>query len=155
MTHDRGAALGTALPGAYRQLLAMGRTVHDAGGEAGLDPKLIELVKIRASQVNGCAFCTDMHSRGSLALGEDQRRLLLLSVWAETDLFDERERAALALTEAMTDLPAHREVPDDVYDRAAKAFTDDQLTALVWSITVINAFNRFGVTARIPLPDTA
>jgi AhpD family alkylhydroperoxidase len=155
MTHDRGAALGSALPEAYRHLLAMHRTVQKAAGEAGLDPRLIELVKIRASQVNGCAFCTDMHSRDALELGEDQRRLLVLPVWAETELFDERERAALALAESMTDLPAHREVPDDVYDQAATVFTESQLTAVVWTITVINAFNRFGVTGRMPLPDVA
>jgi AhpD family alkylhydroperoxidase len=86
--------------------------VEKAAANAGLDPKLIELAKIRASQLNGCAFCIDLHTRDALQLGEDQRRIFLLNAWRETDLFTEQERAVLALTEAVTRLSDTQEVSD-------------------------------------------
>jgi AhpD family alkylhydroperoxidase len=149
---NRKAARGTAFPEAYEHLLSISKLVNSAAAEADLDPKLIELVKIRASQLNGCAFCLDMHATDALRHGENQRRLNVLPAWRETRLFTEQERAALALTEALTDLPRHQDVSDEVYDQAAKAFTERQLTIVVWAATVINAFNRFGVGARLPLP---
>ena len=149
---DREAAMAPAFPEAYEQLVGLHKLVEDAATDAGLDPKLLELVKIRASQLNGCAYCLDMHSHDARKLGESERRLFVLSAWRETDMFTEQERAALALTEAMTQLPEHRDVPDDVYDAAAETFTERQLTVLVWAATVINTFNRFGVTGRTPLP---
>lgn len=152
MTNPRAAANAVALPAAYRQLVGLHATVAAEGREAGLPDALVALVKIRASQLNGCAYCVDLHCREARALGETERRLYLLAAWAETDLYDERERAALALTEAMTELSAHREVPNEVYDRAAKVFSERQLTAVVWAIAVINTFNRFGVTGRHELP---
>jgi alkylhydroperoxidase family enzyme len=94
-----------------------------------------------------------MHSRDALKHGEDQRRLLMLPVWRDTELFTEAERAALELTEAMTRLPEHQDVPDEVYEPAAKVFTERQLTVLCWAIAVINTFNRLGVTSRKPLPE--
>ena len=150
---NRRAALASALPEAYRQLLGMNKLVEDAAADVGLDPKLVELIKIRASQLNGCAFCLDMHSRDARAkAGEDERRLYVLPAWRETTFFSEQEQAALALTEAMTNLPGHHDVPDEIYDRAAEAFTAQQLTVVVWLASVINMFNRFGVTSRMPLP---
>jgi AhpD family alkylhydroperoxidase len=149
---NRKPAMAPAFPEAYEQLLGLHKLVEDAGIEAGLDPKLLELVKIRASQLNGCAYCLDMHSHDARKLGETERRLFVLAAWRETDMFTEQERAALALTEAMTQLPEHRDVPDDVYDAAADVFTERQLTVVVWAATVINTFNRFGVTGRTPLP---
>ena len=149
---NRDAAVSRAFPEAFQQLLGLHKIVTDAATEAGIDPKLVELVKIRASQLNGCAYCLDMHSHDARKLGETERRLHVLPAWRETDLFTEQERAALALTEAMTNLPQHRDVPDDVYDTAAAVFTERQLTVIVWAATVINAFNRFGVTGRTPLP---
>src|SRR6202000_3032459 len=108
--------------GAYRQLVALSREVTAAATEAGIDKKLIELVKVRASQLNGCAFCLDMHSAAARKAGETERRLLVLAAWRESGLFDERERAALALAEALTDLAGQRDVPDELYAQASKVF---------------------------------
>jgi AhpD family alkylhydroperoxidase len=121
--------------------------------EEDLDARLLALVEVRASQINGCAPCTDMHAHAAVRHGETARRLALLPVWRETDLFTEQERAALALTEAMTELPGTREVPDDVYDVAAKVFTERQLAVVVWMAVEIQAFNRLNVTSRTPLPE--
>jgi AhpD family alkylhydroperoxidase len=140
------------LPGAYQALMAVYETVEAAVARAGLDQKLIELAKLRVSQINGCAFCTDLHSRDARKLGETERRLYLLPAWRETDLYSERDRAALALAEAMTRLPAAQEVPDEVYSEATKVFTTEEYVVLAWAITVINAFNRLCVTSRTPLP---
>jgi len=147
--------LGTTLPGAYNELIAMHQSVTKAAAEAGIDPKLIELVKIRASQLNGCAFCLDMHSRDARGLGESERRIFVLPAWRETRLYSEQERAALALTESMTTLSSQQDVPDVVYEQAAKVFSEEQLAIVAWAATVINTFNRLGVFGRMPLPTTA
>ncbi|WP_158888174.1 carboxymuconolactone decarboxylase family protein [Amycolatopsis anabasis] len=144
--------LTTSLPEAYQQLLALNTSVEKAAANAGLDPKLVELVKIRASQLNGCAFCLDMHTHDTLKQGEDERRIFVLPAWRETELYTEQERAALALTEAITKLAATQDVPDDVYEAAMAVFTEEQVVTVVWAATVINAFNRLSVTARKPLP---
>ena len=151
-TISRRINLGDELPTAYRQLLAVTQSVGKAAADAGLDPLLIELVKIRASQLNGCAFCLDMHSRAARKLGETERRLYVLAAWHETDLFDERERAALALTEAITRLADLRDVPDEVYAQAAKVFSEHELAIVAWLANVINSLNRIGVFSRLPLP---
>ena len=117
-----------------------------------VEPELLELVRARASQLNGCAYCVDMHSRDARAAGETERRLYALPVWRETPFFTARERAALELTEAgtrLTDGP----VPDDVFARAAAEFSDEELAGLIWTIAVINAWNRLGAIAR-PWPLT-
>ncbi|HEX9335208.1 MAG TPA: carboxymuconolactone decarboxylase family protein [Pseudonocardiaceae bacterium] len=152
---NRRAAVASAFPEAYEQLRGLHKLVEDAATAADLDPKLVELIKIRASQLNGCAYCLDMHSRDARKIGEDERRLYVLSAWRETDFFTEQEQAALALTEAMTDLPRHQDVPNEIYDRAAEAFNSRQLTVVVWLASVINTFNRFGVTGRARLPSRA
>ena len=112
-----------------------------------LEPALQELVRARASQLNGCAYCVDMHSRDARAAGETERRLYALPVWRETPFFTVRERAALELTEAgtrLTDAP----VPDEVFARAREVFSEAELAALIWTIAVINAWNRLGAIAR-------
>jgi AhpD family alkylhydroperoxidase len=149
---NRDAAVSRNFPAAFQQLLGLHQIVTDAAAEAGIDPKLAELIKIRASQLNGCAYCLDMHWHDARKLGETERRLAVLPAWREVDLFTEQERAALALTEALTTLAEHQDVPDDVYDAAAKVFTERQLTVVVWAAAVINTFNRFGVAGRTPLP---
>ncbi|GAA2435184.1 carboxymuconolactone decarboxylase family protein [Streptomyces glaucus] len=114
------------------------------------DPALAELVQIRASQLNRCAFCLDMHLEIARKQGVSDRRLDLVAVWEEAgDVFDERERAALALTEAVTVL-TDGFVPDEVYERAAKHFEEDRLARLIALITVINSWNRLMVSRRIP-----
>ncbi|NJP50593.1 carboxymuconolactone decarboxylase family protein [Streptomyces sp. SBST2-5] len=120
----------------------------DAAARKGLDPRLLELVKIRASQINQCAICLDMHSKDALAAGESVERIIQLSAWRESPHFyTERELAALELTEAVTVL-TDGFVPDEVYERTAKHFEEAELAQLIAAITVINAWNRFGVTCR-------
>lgn len=121
----------------------------DAAAREGLDPKLLELVKIRASQINRCALCVDMHSKDALAAGESVERIVQLSAWEESEHFyTERELAALALTEAVTVLTTGF-VSDEVYEHAARHFEEPELAQLIAAITVINAWNRFGVTCRL------
>jgi AhpD family alkylhydroperoxidase len=115
-------SLRKQLPDAYQALTALHETVGAAATRTRLDPKLIELVRLRVSQINGCAFCTDMHSRDARKLGEVERRLYLLPVWRETDLYSRPERAALAHAEAMTRLPTAQDIPDEVYHDAVRAF---------------------------------
>ncbi|MCT7353938.1 carboxymuconolactone decarboxylase family protein [Streptomyces sp. 15-116A] len=120
----------------------------DAAARKGLDPKLLELVKIRASQINKCALCLDMHSKDALAAGESVERIIQLSAWEESrHFYTERELAALELTEAVTVL-TDGFVPDEVYEQAARHFEETELAQLIAAITVINAWNRFGVTCR-------
>ncbi len=120
----------------------------DSAAKKGLDPKLYELVKIRASQINHCAFCLDMHTKDALAAGESVERIVQLAAWEESrHFYTEKELAAIELTEAVTVL-TDGFVPDEVYERAAKAFDEAELSQLIAAITVINAWNRFGVTCR-------
>lgn len=109
-----------------------------------LAPALRELVRIRASQINGCAYCVDMHTADASKQGETPRRLAALSVWKDTPFFSEQERAALLWTETLT-LVASTHAPDDVYDLVAAAFSDQELSELTFVIATINAWNRFGV----------
>ncbi|MGW5900523.1 carboxymuconolactone decarboxylase family protein [Streptomyces althioticus] len=121
----------------------------DVAARKGLDPKLAELVKIRASQLNHCAFCLDMHSKDALAAGESVERIIQLSAWEESrHFYTEKEIAAIELTEAVTVL-TDGFVPDEVYERAAKQFDEAELSQLIAAIAVINAWNRFGVTCRM------
>lgn len=127
-------------------------SLEAASRKVRLEASLQELVRARASQLNGCAYCVDMHSRDAVEAGESTRRIFLLPVWRETALFTPRERAALALTEAATRL-TDGPVPDDVFAAAAAEFDETELAELIWTITVINAWNRLGATARPwPLP---
>ena len=103
---------------------------------------------MRASQINGCAYCLDMHSLDARAAGETEQRLYALSAWSETPFFTERERAALALTEAVT-LVHDGRVPDAVYAEAADVFDETQIAALIWAATVINAYNRIAIATRM------
>jgi len=118
---------------------------------SGLEAVLIELVKVRASQINGCAYCIDRHSKDARAAGESEQRLYALSAWRETPFFGDRERAALALTEAVT-LVADRHVPEGVLEVAAGVFAPEELTRLVYLIIEINAWNRLAITVGAPEP---
>ena len=142
-TEDRLDIHADARP-LYRAQVAFDRAVR----ESPLDPGVRELVKIRASQLNGCAFCLDMHWQDARARGESEARLYSLDAWRESPLFDERERAALALCEAMT-LVADTRVPDDVWELARAQFADDELAQLVLAITAINAWNRLNIATRL------
>lgn len=118
---------------------------------SGLEPPLLELVKMRASQVNGCAYCLDMHWKDARAAGESEQRLYSLGAWRETTFYSDRERAALALTEAVT-LVAEGHVPDSVLDAASAQFTRDELGKLLFAIIEINAWNRLAIATGMPEP---
>jgi len=134
-----------AVPELYEAMIGLDTAVSNSG----LDPRLQEIFKLRVAQMNGCAYCMDMHSRDALAAGERNERLHVIAGWREaSSWFDERERAALALAEAMTHLGAHG-VPDDVYDEAAAQFSDAELGALIFLGMTINAWTRLGVTTKM------
>jgi AhpD family alkylhydroperoxidase len=116
-----------------------------------LDPRLLSLVKTRASQINGCTFCLHMHSGEALKHGETAARLLLLDAWRESGLFSPRERAALAWTEALTRV-AETHAPDDVYEEMRRHFSQDEIVAVSIGIAMINAFNRLAIGARAQHP---
>ena len=113
----------------------------------GLDHSLMELVKTRASQINGCAFCIDMHTKNARALGETEQRLYALNAWRETSFFSDREQAALEWAEAVT-LVAESHVPDEIYQRAKQQFTPEELVQLTLAIATINSWNRLSVAFR-------
>jgi len=135
-----------AAPEELRALFALEKQVR-AGG---LEKPLLELVRLRASQINGCAYCVDLHTRDARAAGEDERRLHTVAVWRETDLFTPRERAALAWTESLT-LIASTHVPDEIYAAVKPHFTDAELVKLTLAVIAINAWNRVSITFRKPL----
>lgn len=136
-----------AAPLVYKALLAL----DAAAAATGLEASLLDLIKLRASQINGCSFCIDLHSRDARKRGETEQRLYLVQSWREVTLYTEREQAALAWTEAVT-LVADTNVPDDVYDQARQNFSDAELAGLTLAIATINAWNRFAVSFRMPLP---
>lgn len=142
------------------QLDAM-RALQAAVSDSGIDPLLGELVKIRASQLNGCAYCLDMHTYEAVQLGETPQRLHLLAAWREAPCYTPAERAALAFTEAVT-LLSQAGVPDDVWDDAIAELGEAMTTKLLWLVVAINAWNRLGVAThaepeywkRAPTPAT-
>jgi AhpD family alkylhydroperoxidase len=119
---------------------------------ANIDPLLRELIRVRASQINGCAYCVDMHTKDARTAGETEQRLYALPVWRETPYFSEAERAALALTEAITRLADRKEVPDEVWQDAAKHFDEARLAQLISVIVMINAWNMVSVSTHAWTP---
>jgi len=116
---------------------------------SGLEPSLLDLIKLRASQINGCAYCVDMHSKDARSGGETEQRLYNLSVWRETPFYTDRERAALAFTEVVT-LIADKRVSEEVYEAAREQFSDEELVKLMIAIVTINAWNRFTIFGDVP-----
>ncbi|KDN20564.1 carboxymuconolactone decarboxylase family protein [Amycolatopsis rifamycinica] len=147
MTNSRLNFAKTA-PKAFKALIGF-----DAAARAGLDPALVELVQIRASQLNRCAYCLHMHTSDARKAGESEERLHMIAVWHEAGhFFSEKERAALALTEAVT--LVHGGVPDDVYTRALGQFGEEELGQLLALISTINTWNRIAIaTAKVPGTD--
>ncbi|MGH7738524.1 MAG: carboxymuconolactone decarboxylase family protein, partial [bacterium] len=115
----------------------------------GLEPALLDLIKIRASQINGCAYCLDMHTKDAQAMGETEERMRLLPAWRECPLYNDRERAALAWTEALT-LISETHAPDALYQDVRKVFSEKETVDLTHAIAVINSWNRFMVAFRVP-----
>jgi len=136
--------LSAVSPDVYR---AMGR-LDASARKLGLETSLVELIKTRVSQINGCAFCIDMHTKDAIAAGEDPARLFLLDAWRESPQFTARERAALGLAEAITDVSG-TSVPDDAYEAAAAEFAETELAAVIWVAVVINGWNRVAITSRM------
>jgi AhpD family alkylhydroperoxidase len=138
---------GVVAPEAIKAMIGLEQAVKDLG----LEPKLFHLVKLRASQINGCAYCINMHAHEARADGETQQRLDLLSVWRETNFFDEREKAALAWTEALT-MISETHAPDADYEAIAAVFDEKERVALTLAIAAINGWNRFAIGFRTPVP---
>ena len=124
-------------------LLKLSQTVE----ESGLERSLLELVKIRASQINGCAYCIDMHTKDARARGETEQRIYALNAWQEAPFYTPRERAALAWTEAVTRI-ADTHAPDDVYEEVRAHFTEEEWVALTFEVIVINSWNRLSISSR-------
>jgi AhpD family alkylhydroperoxidase len=131
---------------AGKAMLSLAKAVE----ASGLERSLLDLVKARASQINGCAYCIDMHTKDARARGETEQRLYALNGWRETPFFSDRERAALEWAEAITRV-ADTHVPDDVYDRVRNHFDEGQLVALTFAAVTINAFNRLAIAFRVPV----
>ncbi|MFC4946551.1 carboxymuconolactone decarboxylase family protein [Pseudonocardia sp. GCM10023141] len=147
MTNTQRVSIDKQHPAPYKALMAFAMEVEKSATAAGLDPLLVELVKIRASQVNGCAFCLRMHTLDALKKGENPDRIAVLPGWEETGYFSETDRAALRLTEAITRI-SDGHVSDEDYNAAATALTADQISAVSWLATLMNAFNRVATTSR-------
>jgi AhpD family alkylhydroperoxidase len=140
-SHDR-IRLKRAAKDSYRAMIELDASVKLD------DPNLQELIRVRASYINGCAYCIDMHTKDARELGESEGRLYALAAWRESTFFSDRERAALAVTDAVTLLP-EAGLPDDVYHEALEHFGEEQLGQLIMAIVVINAWNRIAVSTRI------
>jgi AhpD family alkylhydroperoxidase len=137
-----------ACPKGYEAMISLEGAVRSSG----LEPLLLELVKLRASQINGCAYCLDMHSKDARARGEDEQRLHVLAAWREAPFYSPRERAALAWCESLTLLP-ETAAPDDVFAELEQQFSDEEIAALTFQIVAINGWNRLAVGLRSPVGD--
>jgi len=134
---------GKVAPGVYKAMLGLENYVNNCG----LEPVLLDLVRLRASQINGCAFCIDMHAKDLRAAGESEQRVYMLDAWRESPFYSDRERAALAWTEAVTLITAEH-VPDEVYEQARQHFSEEELANLTLAIIAINGWNRLNVSFR-------
>jgi AhpD family alkylhydroperoxidase len=130
-------------PGAFKAMIGLEQYLH----QSGLEESLLHLIKLRASQINGCAYCIDMHSKDLRAGGEDEQRLYCLDAWRECPFYSDRERAALAWTEAVTLITAGH-VPDSVYEEVRAHFSEKELADLTFAVATINAWNRLSIASR-------
>jgi AhpD family alkylhydroperoxidase len=134
---------GKVAPGVRKAMLGLENYVNNCG----LEPVLLDLVRLRASQINGCAFCIDMHAKDLRAAGESEQRVYILDAWRESPFYSDRERAALAWTEAVTLVTAGH-VPDEVYEQAHRHFSEEELANLTLAIVAINGWNRLNISFR-------
>ncbi|PWG12605.1 carboxymuconolactone decarboxylase family protein [Streptomyces sp. V2] len=137
-------------PKAYHALVQTSEAVRATAADAGLPRTLVELVNLRVSQLNGCAFCLDVHTKAALREGDTPRRLGVLAAWRDTALFTPEERAALALAEVTT-LTTDADAQEAAYAEAREVFTDEQLSAVIWAAVTINAFNRVSIMSKHPV----
>lgn len=151
MPAERRVHLSRAARPAYDALSAFSKTVGTIAEEAGIDPRLKELVLVHASQLNGCAYCVRMHVDRAVAAGLDVDVIAQLATWRESGVFSERERAALELAEAFTFIHEGG-IPDEVYDHVGGILSEEEYVALSWLLVSINAFNRVAIAGRYPVP---
>ncbi|NUP30533.1 MAG: carboxymuconolactone decarboxylase family protein [Streptomycetaceae bacterium] len=137
-------------PESFKAFVAARETVRQGAADTGLEPLLIELVNLRVSQINGCAYCLSLHTRKALRAGETTQRLGTLSAWRDTELFTARERAALALAEAATAI-ADAAAQDTAYAAARPVLTDDEIAAVLWVAITMNTFNRVSILSKHPV----
>ncbi|KAA1190285.1 alkylhydroperoxidase [Paenibacillus odorifer] len=136
--------LAGEIPAAYKAMMGLEAFVQSTG----MEKSLLELIKIRASQINGCAFCIDMHTKDARKAGESEQRIYMLNAWREAPFYSDEERAVLALTESVT-LVTQGHVPDDVYSEAERHFDTKRLGEIIMAIVTINAWNRIAITTRM------
>nr|WP_127892036.1 carboxymuconolactone decarboxylase family protein [Streptomyces sp. S10(2018)] len=149
-TGERRVFIDKQSPDAYTALRATAEAVRGVAAAAGLDRTLVELVNIRVSQLNACAYCLNVHTRAALRGGETTQRLGVLPAWRDTELFSPAERAALALAEATTQ-PADANAQSAAYAQARGVLSEDQISAVIWVAISINAFNRVSVLSKHPV----
>ena len=142
--------LDKAVPEIYAELVDTSKQIRAAAEAAGISESLLELVNLRVSQINGCAYCLDVHSKKALRLGEDPRRIAVLQTWQETALFDDTESAALELAEAVTRLPAPA-VREEVEDAARRVLGDEAYAVVAWAAVMMNSFNRLSIVSHHPV----
>ncbi|EPG66347.1 carboxymuconolactone decarboxylase family protein [Leptospira wolffii] len=135
----------------FPQVLEKMLEMENFAKNAGIEPILYELVKIRASQINGCAFCIDMHTKDIRAMGEQEKRIYLLNAWREAGFYSSKERAALELTEYVTRISEHG-LPEEVYERVKKEFNEKEIIALIVAINTINSWNRIAISTGMTPP---
>jgi AhpD family alkylhydroperoxidase len=140
---DEGMNIHLGIPDVSRAMVALEQEIK-------VEPVLRELVKLRASILNGCAYCIDMHTKKARKAGESEQRIYMVAAWQDAPFFSERERAALALTDAVT-LVAKTHVPAEVYEEAARLFNSEELAHLIWQIATINLWNRVAIATRAPV----
>ncbi|MGP3737700.1 carboxymuconolactone decarboxylase family protein (plasmid) [Streptomyces sp. GDS52] len=154
-TTDQRVFVDKQSPAAYRALASTAEAVRKVAADAGLDRVLVELINIRVSQLNSCAFCLSLHTTRALRAGETAERLGVLAAWRDTELFPPRERAALALAEATT-LPTDADAQSSAYALARSVLSEDEISAVIWVAITMNAFNRVSVLSKHPVrPRTA
>lgn len=136
--------MGKVYPKAYQAVV----NLNDVVSNSSIDKSLQELIKIRVSQINGCAYCIDLHTKDARKKGETEQRIYALSAWKESNFFTEKEKSVLALTEAIT-LINKEQVPDDIYNEVEKHFNKEEIAQLIMSIITINAFNRIAISTRV------
>jgi len=136
--------MGKVNPKAYQAMVNLDAVVSNSS----IDKSMQELIKIRASQINGCAYCIDLHTKDARKKGETEQRIYALNAWKESNFFTEKEKSVLALTEAVT-LINKEQVPDDIYNEVEKHFNEEGIAQLIMSIITINAFNRIAISTRV------
>lgn len=150
MTATQHIFLDKQHPAVWRAINGLGLRVKEAAAEAGIDERTVELLNVRISQINGCAYCLDVHVKDAVKAGETQQRLAVLPAWRDTALFTDKERAALALVESITELPA-QQIREQEEGFARRCLSDEEFSVVSWIAISMNAFNRVSVTSHHPV----